>query len=621
MAEKINTRKKKPQLKSIDTAPPFANISVNYCKNQTCENFGVPYSGKSRDPNYGRSGTTGAPPAIIFNKVPDSLARHPAMGKTSSTVVIKCRKCKDHIPLKNNEAIWHTVQALSLKAIQDSCPNVDCDNHFLEIAANRRNYKHQGKTSAGTQRWQCLSCKKTFSQKRKRRPQRIGEEPHKRENVTRMLVNGIKLNRILEIEGISPTRLYQYIDKAYESCVRFNSDRSSNLKRALNRIADKGEAIYLATDRQDYLVNWPLRNAREAIVIRCVATVDSGSGFVFRHDVGIDDRVNADEINSLAAASGDLLKSPPVRKYAQYILGADIDYMARLNAYIQQQVETALLEGWVSDSIEAKYYDAQLREDIELPSGHIGSDTQLPRELMLIREDYALYAHYHLLGDVLPDELEVVNFADFESGLRAAFMAAFAGRVLQGTAHLFNVTFKKGPVREEREAAAGRARRILDQAAAASGGSEALGKWTLCREVLERHLSMVGPYRDRMADFPWETKTEVEKRFICQTFRSDLDLDRLADHLVKASLHQVDTYFQQVRRRISGLERGIPTASKDRRIWHGNHFYRPDMVRKSIEIFRTFKNYHYLPKTSKQTPASSLGVAKGQVKWRDIINY
>lgn len=72
---------------------------------------------------------------------------------------------------------------------------------------------------------------------------------------------------------------------------------------------------------------------------------------------------------------------------------------------------------------------------------------------------------------------------------------------------------------------------------------------------------------------------------------------------------------------MSGLERGIPTASKDRRISHGNQFYRPDMVRKSIEIFRIFKNYNYLPKGKKNTPAMSLGAAKGVVKWRDIVNY
>lgn len=292
--------------------------------------------------------------------------------------------------------------------------------------------------------------------------------------------------------------------------------------------------------------------------------------------------------------------------------------MSRLNAYIAKTVQGAIDDGHVNTELEAKYLEAQLRDDIELPSGHIGSDTQLPKDLMLLREDYALYAHYYHLSGLFPKNLGVINFADFESGLRAAFMAAFADRVSDHTAHLFNVTFKKGVTREEREAAAVRARRTINAAAAECDGNEQLGRWMLCRETLSA-LSQVGPYRDHYASFPWETKTEVEKQFVFQTFRKNLDLDTMASHLMKASLHQVDTYFQQVRRRISGLERGIPTASKDRQIWHGQHFYRADMVRKTTEILRTFKNYNYAPKGD--TPAMRLGAAKGTIQWRDIVNY
>jgi hypothetical protein len=225
------------------------------------------------------------------------------------------------------------------------------------------------------------------------------------------------------------------------------------------------------------------------------------------------------------------------RKYAQYILGSDISYMARLNAYVNREVAAAVSEGLEPNGIEAKYFEAQLRDDIELPSGHIGSYTQLPLKIMLLREDYALYAHYYLLAKQFPDNIDVINFADFESGLRAAFMTAFSEKVSDGSAHLFNVTFKKGLVREEREQAAARAKRTLDAATAACGGNEYLGRWRLCRDVLEDHLTMVGSYRDRFTDFPWETKTEVEKNFVFQTFKKRLDLDEIAHHLTKASLH------------------------------------------------------------------------------------
>jgi hypothetical protein len=50
-------------------------------------------------------------------------------------------------------------------------------------------------------------------------------------------------------------------------------------------------------------------------------------------------------------------------------------------------------------------------------------------------------------------------------------------------------------------------------------------------------------------------------------------------------------------------------------------FCRPDMVRKSIKIFRTLKNCNYLPKGKKNTQAMLLGAVKGVAKWRDIANY
>jgi hypothetical protein len=50
-------------------------------------------------------------------------------------------------------------------------------------------------------------------------------------------------------------------------------------------------------------------------------------------------------------------------------------------------------------------------------------------------------------------------------------------------------------------------------------------------------------------------------------------------------------------------------------------FCRPDMVSKSVKIFRTFKNCNYLPKGKKNTQAMPLGAVKGVVKCRDIANY
>lgn len=75
--------------------------------------------------------------------------------------------------------------------------------------------------------------------------------------------------------------------------------------------------------------------------------------------------------------------------------------------------------------------------------------------------------------------------------------------------------------------------------------------------------------------------------------------------------------IMRVRRRVSQLERGIPTASKDRRIWYGKCFYRPDMVKKVSMVLMTYLNY--VSPDGKKTPAEKLGLAKGSVRLRDIL--
>jgi len=75
--------------------------------------------------------------------------------------------------------------------------------------------------------------------------------------------------------------------------------------------------------------------------------------------------------------------------------------------------------------------------------------------------------------------------------------------------------------------------------------------------------------------------TEVHKRFSHQTYSPTQSDAEIGYYLSKAGLHAVDNHFMRVRRRVSQLERGIPSASSDRKygtektftdlIWLKNH--------------------------------------------------
>jgi hypothetical protein len=89
----------------------------------------------------------------------------------------------------------------------------------------------------------------------------------------------------------------------------------------------------------------------------------------------------------------------------------------------------------------------------------------------------------------------------------------------------------------------------------------------------------------------------------------DYDEERQSAWLYnKASLHGVDSFFNQVRRRLSLLERPIHSKSNNGRIWNGYSPYNPGNVAKALDIMRTVHNYILTGKDGK-TPAVRLGLA------------
>jgi hypothetical protein len=85
--------------------------------------------------------------------------------------------------------------------------------------------------------------------------------------------------------------------------------------------------------------------------------------------------------------------------------------------------------------------------------------------------------------------------------------------------------------------------------------------------------------------------SEPEKAVCYLTDLKDYDDDHLAWLYNKASLHAIDCFFVQVRRRLSILERPISTASRAGRTWYGYSAYNPETIVKILGIFRTFYNY------------------------------
>lgn len=96
------------------------------------------------------------------------------------------------------------------------------------------------------------------------------------------------------------------------------------------------------------------------------------------------------------------------------------------------------------------------------------------------------------------------------------------------------------------------------------------------------------------------------------------DDDHLARLYSKGTLHGIDRFFMQVRRRLSLLERPIASASSEGRKWYGYSPYNPIIVGKLLDIFRVFYNFTEIG-DDKRTPAMRLRLVDGPVTLSQIL--
>ena len=129
-----------------------------------------------------------------------------------------------------------------------------------------------------------------------------------------------------------------------------------------------------------------------------------------------------------------------------------------------------------------------------------------------------------------------------------------------------------------------------------------------------------GKWKDLWFEHPFPSMGEPEKAVVHLTDFNDYGENHQAWLYNKASLKGVDSFFNQVRRRLSLLERPIRSKSNKGSIWNGYSPYDPTNVARVLDIMRTVHNYILTGKDGK-TPAERLGLAKVQIDYEDIIYF
>ena len=593
-----------------DRCPPAAaGIQVNHCKNPRCANFWVPPKLDALPPGRGRKSKATPPP-----EPGDYLSI-----RVRGLPYLKCRLCQESIPLQSNLAIAEELLRISayLEPSAPACPNAECSCFGIPASSSSASYARYGVNAHGTPRYRCTACRKVFA---------FGGKSTKRQRKTHInrdafehLVNAVPLRRIIKLLKISPETLYTKLDFIHRQCRLFAGAR----ERTLLDKTDLGKR-YLSVDRQKFVVNWSSRKDRRNTQLLSIATSDLATGYVFAANLNYDAQLQYEEVAADAPRYGDHKLDKPFRRYARVWTPDEFDEEARATGGAPSPVKP----NGLAETIAKTYATAVARPDIEAGEGAKVS-ARTPVRGVQLHETAVMNAHIQFVTRLLRKAPKLRFYMDQESGLRAAFMAAVAGRVRNRTADAFYVSVaKEQTVDKKRVLVSKAARRAKQFKEAHAGLTEDEVKIVLMREEM-LHARPIGQFKDPWVNHPLPDMREPEK-LVC--WLTDIDppaigpdereqqLNHAARLLLRASLSSVDRFFMQIRRGITMAERGVISASADRRLWFGKNAYDPDHLAKLLEIFRVYFNYCEVG-DDKKTPAMRLGLARGPVASEDILYY
>ena len=362
--------------------------------------------------------------------------------------------------------------------------------------------------------------------------------------------------------------------------------------------------LYLSVDRQDYMVNWDQADDKRNIMLHALGCADNRSSYVFAVYTNYDPGLNPVIVNREALVCGDLAAKPAFRQYARVWLEKDYEQS-------KGGRKRSGSNGTLDDAIRDTYTEAVGRLDVE-EFDNPGPDIGLPRSGMQVHAEYTLYGYFYFLRDLFRNVGKVRYYLDQESGIRAACLAACNQEILEKRVDAFYVRINKGlTINEKRKLKVDSDKMLAKMRDSVSYYAELTDFELRLIAIKERLGEMVnyGTWQDKWLFYPFPDMSEPEKAICWLTDLKDrsYDDDHLARLYSKATLHGIDRFFMQVRRRLSLLERPISTSSSEGRKWYGYSPYNPAIVGKVLDIVRVFYNYVEAG-DDKRTPAIRLGL-------------
>mgnify|MGYP001327190381 CR=1 FL=1 len=539
--------------------------------------------------------------------------------------MLKCSICHEHLPLRSNRAVRdeYDRQSRYLQApapVGPSCREPTCKNFGIPVPESEGAYIRFGQTTAGSQRYRCKACGCTFADEPTSVTARQ-RKPHKNRDIFMLIVNQVAITRILETADIGVDTFYRKLRFIHEQCQAFAGHRERRLWEGRIQLP----VMSLSIDRQHYIVNWAKRTDRRTVQLNAIGTADIRTGYVFGMTLNYDSSTIGTDVEADAAAVGDNLLPGAFRKWARVWLQEDYreaiaESVKRKKARDDAREKAgATVRDKMDLDVGLEYIDALSRDDIErsdMKDASIG----LPKFGVQVHEQYVMQGHFMLLEKLVRTAPAVRLYMDQDSGFRAAALTAFGQRIKARVADVFYVKVEKAATAYEKKAAVAEAQRALEEFMSSSGISDRDRALIELMKLEIAASSKFTRWSDRWARHPAPIASEPDKRICWLTDMGGHTPDEQARLMLKATLHPIDKFFMQTRRRVRLAERPLQAARREGIRWNGYGAYNPEVLQRCLEIYRTYYNFCLRGK-DKKTPAMRLGLAKTAIDPHTILHY
>ncbi len=506
-----------------------------------CEFFGLPPDREDRRgqrPNK----TTNEPRGVVRGK--------------DTERAYTCGSCNRSNVVKPNIAIvqeYSRISSVYRRTKRECCPNEDCEQHKTSVRLMPSAYRKFGKTAKGDPRFQCKSCKKTFSLGHATRRHFRSDLNGK---VFRALMNGLTLSSAARVLDVSMVEIYRKIDFIHQQCLEFSADREKDLPKCF-----EGRTPHFATDTQNLTVNYPNRGVRVLVDVRHMCMVEKDSKFVIASTTDVDPSVSPFDIEQRMREVGDFDKPRSMRYNARVWFASE--YLEFINTRYSR-----------SNPVSKKRQKKQKPE-------FDPNDILLLKKAARVRQDVADYAHTMLVKKKIGNLYRHLNFSvDQDAGVSQSFISLYRNEIREGKIRIADISMSKNLSNDQRRFLVYEGNKYLEEITmqmTLDGFIQGVGDQEDIRDedtATEYLLNKVYKNRTKQEiienlcgssiyhpnvgfSYPFHFINEPNKRVIFRTDPTDMNFAQMAQFIVRAGTHPVDTYHARARVKVMGFERGL----------------------------------------------------------------